>query len=76
MDDYYNSKETGTSLKDLKKNGTVIINTANFTPKNLKLAEWEVNPLEDDTLSEYRAIKIDMTKRMHRIPVRPPMTGF
>tara|TARA_B100002052_G_scaffold60368_2_gene53409 strand:- start:10575 stop:12404 length:1830 start_codon:yes stop_codon:yes gene_type:complete len=52
-------------LKDLKKNGTVIINTANFTPKNLKLAEWEVNPLEDDTLSEYRAIKIDMTKLVY-----------
>tara|TARA_Y100000996_G_scaffold411156_1_gene394785 strand:+ start:1955 stop:3784 length:1830 start_codon:yes stop_codon:yes gene_type:complete len=52
-------------LKDLKKNGTVIINTANFTPKNLKLAEWEVSPLEDDTLSEYRAIKIDMTKLVY-----------
>ena len=49
-------------LQDLQKNGTVIINTANFTPKNLKLAEWESNPLEDDTLSEYRAIKIDMNK--------------
>ena len=52
-------------LKDLKKNGTVIINTANFTPKNLKLAEWEVSPLEDDTLSEYRTIKIDMTKLVY-----------
>ena len=52
-------------LKDLKKNGTVIINTANFTAKNLKLAEWESNPLEDDTLAEYRAIKIDMTKLVY-----------
>tara|TARA_Y100001970_G_scaffold278788_1_gene385000 strand:- start:162 stop:1991 length:1830 start_codon:yes stop_codon:yes gene_type:complete len=52
-------------LKDLKKNGTVIINTANFTPKNLKLAEWDEDPLEDDTLSEYRAIKIDMTKLVY-----------
>jgi len=52
-------------LKDLKKNGTVIINTANFSAKNLKLADWDENPLEDDTLSEYRAIKIDMTQLVY-----------
>ena len=40
----------------------VIINTANFTSKNLKLAEWEQDPLEDDTLNEYHVIKIDMNK--------------
>ena len=34
-------------LKDLKKGGTLIVNTANFTPKNLKLAEFESDPLED-----------------------------
>ena len=49
-------------LQDLKKQGMVIINTANFTAKNLKLAEWEQDPLEDDTLNEYRVIKIDMNK--------------
>ena len=49
-------------LQDLKKHGTVIINTANFTPKNLKLASWEQDPLEDNTLNEYKAIKIDMNK--------------
>jgi len=50
-------------LKDLKKGGTLIVNTANFTPKNLKLAEFESDPLEDtEMLSEYRVIKIDMTQ--------------
>ena len=50
-------------LKDLKKGGSLIVNTANFTPKNLKLAEFESNPLDDDQmLSEYRVIKIDMTQ--------------
>ena len=49
-------------LKDLKLNGTVITNTANFTPKNLKLADWEENPLENDTLKEYRAVNVDMNK--------------
>lgn len=49
-------------LKDLKPNGTVITNSANFSPKNLKLADWEENPLEDDTLKEYRAVNVDMNK--------------
>ena len=49
-------------LQDLKKQGMLIINTANFTAKNLKLAEWGQDPLEDDTLNEYRVIKIDMNK--------------
>ena len=53
-------------LKDLKKGGTLIVNTANFTPKNLKLAEFESDPLEDDEmLSEYRVIKIDMTQLVY-----------
>ena len=53
-------------LKDLKKGGTLIVNTANFTPKNLKLAEFESDPLEDDEmLSEYRIIKIDMTQMVY-----------
>ena len=53
-------------LKDLKKGGTLIINTANFTPKNLKLAEFDSDPLEDeDTLNEYRLIKIDMTQMVY-----------
>ena len=53
-------------LKDLKKGGTLIVNTANFTPKNLKLAEFESDPLEDDnTLSEYSLIKIDMTQMVY-----------
>ena len=53
-------------LKELKKGGTLIANTANFTPKNLKLAEFESDPLEDaDMLSEYRVIKIDMTQMVY-----------
>jgi len=53
-------------LKELKKGGTLIVNTANFTPKNLKLAEFESDPLEDtDMLSEYRVIKIDMTQMVY-----------
>ncbi len=53
-------------LKDLKKGGTLIVNTANFTPKNLKLAEFETDPLEDtEELRQYRVIKIDMTQMVY-----------
>ena len=53
-------------LKDLKKGGTLIVNTANFTPKNLKLAEFESDPLEDtEELRQYRVIKIDMTQMVY-----------
>tara|TARA_Y100001968_G_C19453234_1_gene770245 strand:+ start:3370 stop:5223 length:1854 start_codon:yes stop_codon:yes gene_type:complete len=49
-------------LKDLKENGILIINEANYTKRNFNLAGWEVNPLEDDTLKPYRLINENMTK--------------
>jgi len=51
-------------LSDLKEHGLLIINTDNFTPKNLKLAKYENNPLEEDKSLEkkYRVIKVGMTQ--------------
>ena len=49
-------------LKDLKENGSVLLNTANFTKRNLKLAGYENNPLEDRTLNQYRDIQVNMTE--------------
>ena len=50
-------------LKDLKENGLLVINTDNFTPKNLRLAKYEDNPLENNDLEKsYRVIKVGMTK--------------
>ena len=49
-------------LSDLQENGMVLVNTANFTKKNLGLAGYENDPLEDDTLKHYRSIQVDMTK--------------
>jgi len=47
---------------DLKEHGLLIINTDNFTPKNLKLAKYEENPLDDSGLDKkYRVIKVGMT---------------
>ena len=50
-------------LCDLKENGLLVINTDNFTPKNLKLAEYDENPTESDSLDKkYKVIKVGMTK--------------
>ena len=49
-------------LPDLKENGMLIVNTANYSPKNLKLAKYEDNPLDsEEVLEKYRVIKVDMT---------------
>lgn len=52
------------NLKSLKKGGRIIANTDGFDARNLRLANYPegVNPLEDDSLSNYEVIKIDVTK--------------
>ncbi len=52
------------NLKNLKKGGRIIANTDGFDVRNLRLANYPdgVNPLEDDSLSNYEVIKIDVTK--------------
>ncbi len=59
-----NAAALKTDLKNLKKGGTIIVNTGGFGPQNLKLANYpvEVNPLLDHSLDQYRVIEIDVTK--------------
>ena len=49
------------NLKNLKNHGTIIANSDAFVAKNLKLAKYDSNPLEDDTLSGYRVHSIPIT---------------
>lgn len=49
------------NLKDLKHNGMIIANTDSFDPKNLKMAGYDSNPLEDGTLSNYRVHQVPIT---------------
>ena len=48
----------------LRKGGVIIVNTAGFDKKNLKLAKYEEdeNPLEDPKLADFSVIDIDVTK--------------
>jgi 2-oxoglutarate ferredoxin oxidoreductase subunit alpha len=49
------------NLRFLKTGGTIIADEDNFTSKNLKKAEYEGNPLEDDTLEEFNVIRAPAT---------------
>ncbi len=50
------------NLKNLKRGGIIILNIAGFDTKNLRLAKYDQNPLEDNTLEGYEVYKIDITK--------------
>jgi len=49
--------------QDINPGGTIICNSNAFTPKNLKFAGYETNPLEDKTLDDYYTLySIEMGK--------------
>lgn len=50
------------NLKDLKAGGTIIANEDAFNDKNLQLAEYESNPLEDGSLQSYKVIQVPITR--------------
>ena len=49
------------NLKDLPTGGVIIVDTADFTPRNLKKVGWESNPLEDGSLANYSVHTLDLT---------------
>ncbi|MFO0948902.1 MAG: 2-oxoacid:acceptor oxidoreductase subunit alpha [Planctomycetota bacterium] len=51
-----------TNIKGLKKGGVLVVNTDSFASNDLKKAGYTVSPLEDNSLSDYRVIKVPMTK--------------
>src|SRR5580765_2548831 len=57
-----NSAALKMNLSNIKRGGIIIANSAGFDSKNLKLAGYEKNPLEDGSLDGYNLIKIDVTK--------------
>ncbi|MEZ5988007.1 MAG: 2-oxoacid:acceptor oxidoreductase subunit alpha [Planctomycetota bacterium] len=52
-------------LDELKRGGVLIVNTGMFRAKEIKMAGFEVNPLEDEKLSlsqHYRLISVDLNQ--------------
>ena len=50
------------NIKDLKRNGTIVANEDAFIDKNLQLAGYETNPLEDGSLAGYKLLKVPITR--------------
>ena len=54
------------NLEDLKENGMIIANTANYNRKNFTLSGYESDPLEDGSLDNYKLIKVDMNSLVNK----------
>src|SRR5689334_22552066 len=53
------------NLRALRDGGIIIANSDGFNDKNLKLAGYEKNPLEDGSLEKFRLHAVDITKLTH-----------
>ncbi|MFA6599084.1 MAG: 2-oxoacid:acceptor oxidoreductase subunit alpha [Ignavibacteriaceae bacterium] len=51
------------NLKDLKPGATIVVNENAFDSKNLKLAHYEANPLEDGSLAGFEVILVPLSKQ-------------
>ncbi|MBM3485083.1 MAG: 2-oxoacid:acceptor oxidoreductase subunit alpha [Alphaproteobacteria bacterium] len=49
-------------LKDVRKGGTLILNTGAFNDRNFQKAGYKANPLEDGSLGGFRVLPIDVSK--------------
>jgi 2-oxoglutarate ferredoxin oxidoreductase subunit alpha len=58
----FNPAALKVNLRDVRIGGMVIVDESAFTGRNLKKAEYESNPLEDDTLAPYQVVKLDITR--------------
>ena len=51
-----------TNLSTLEPGGLLIVDSGAFKKRNLQLSGYEVSPLEDESLSGYQLIPVDMTR--------------
>jgi 2-oxoglutarate/2-oxoacid ferredoxin oxidoreductase subunit alpha len=49
-------------LKDLRRGGTLLVDTGAFTERNLTKAGFPANPLEDGSLAAYQLLTFDITR--------------
>ncbi|MCZ6680918.1 MAG: 2-oxoacid:acceptor oxidoreductase subunit alpha [Candidatus Poribacteria bacterium] len=50
------------NIDRLKPNGILIVNTDNFARRNLRLAGYERNPLEDGSLPRFQVFPVELTR--------------
>lgn len=63
------------NLKDLKPGATIIVNTDAFDNKNLRLANYDENPLENDSLKGYNVIQVPITSLTARSLEGSPLSN-
>jgi 2-oxoglutarate/2-oxoacid ferredoxin oxidoreductase subunit alpha len=51
-----------TNVGDLKHGGLIIADSGEFTPRNLAKAEYVFNPLEDDSLSKWQVMRLNISQ--------------
>ena len=51
-----------TNIGDLKQNGILIVDPSEFSSANLRKAEYDANPLEDNSLDKYQVYQVEVTK--------------
>ena len=51
------------NIKDLKHNATIIININSFDSRNLKLAGYDTNPLEDNSLDGFNIVPVPLSQQ-------------
>ena len=54
------------SLAEIPDGGTLIVNEDSFTAQGLNKAGYDANPLDDDSLSSYRVIRVPITSQNER----------
>lgn len=57
-----NASSLKVNLPHLKEHGIIICNKAGFKDKNLKLAKYDVSPLEDGSLSKYQVFAYNISE--------------
>ena len=50
------------NIDNLKSNGLLIVNSNNFASRNLKLAGYDSNPLEDGSLEKFQVYPVELTR--------------
>ncbi|MBS1978897.1 MAG: 2-oxoacid:acceptor oxidoreductase subunit alpha [Bacteroidetes bacterium] len=59
-----NASSLKVNMNNLKRGGIIIANTEGFDARNLGLAKYSANPLEDGSLQDYEVHAVDMTKEI------------
>jgi 2-oxoglutarate ferredoxin oxidoreductase subunit alpha len=54
------------NLADLPRDGTIVVNSDEFGPQNLKKAGYRESPLEDDSLRGYRVFEVPISAMNQR----------